>query len=271
MTSDGPIVAGYRLMERTAMRMERWSFALLPGALRELEVRIDERSLALSAETIAAAARRAHLVIAVARLLIGEQPAWLDAEGLAQARACAALVEKAEGRSMPRGSGPPTRGGLVSSGRPSGPGGPMRARSGRSARSGPPGGFEAVPFRLERDEELAALWLIQKAKWNINYWPSPMWAKGLMPVSEESSVFADAFLRDNDDDGLGVKQLEALARGPEEGPWSGASIRTCSTRSRAETRCVSHPACLFPRNRCSSSSCIRTGGLRSRASASPPA
>jgi hypothetical protein len=69
-----------------------------------------------------------------------------------------------------------------------------------------------VPFRLERDEEIVALWLIEQADdW---YWPSPMWADGLMPITRGRSVLADTFgefyVRGDADDGLGAAQVEAL-------------------------------------------------------------
>ncbi len=210
VTCDGPIVAGYRLMERTAMRMERWSYALLAQGLREIEAGLAdaERSLLLPAETAAAASVRARLVVAVALLLLGEKPQGLDEAALARPRECAALVERAEGRSMAPGLGPPDPGWLGFEWRLFKPRGPFAGaawgeRAFRAMRW-----LSAVPFRLDRDEELAALWMIRRA--GDYYWPSPMWAVGLLPVSEEQSLFADAFRRDDDDAGLGAAQLASL-------------------------------------------------------------
>lgn len=212
VTSDGPIVAGYRLMERTAMRMERWAFAKLPQGLREIEAGLAEaeRFVFLPAGTVAAAAARARLVVAVALLLLGESPQGLDDAALAQARECAALVEKAEGRSMAPGLGPPDPGWLGFEWRLFKPRGPFAGEAWSERGFRAMRWLSSVPFRLEREEELAALWLIRRAR--NRYWPSPMWAVGLLPVAKEQSVFADAFYRDDDDGGIGAAQLASLRR-----------------------------------------------------------
>ncbi len=217
VTTDGPIVAGYRLMERTVMRMERWSFALLPRGLREMEAKLGEAeaSLKLPARTAAAASRRARLVVAVARLLLGEEPEGLDHATLAQARECAALVEKAEGRSVPPGLGPPDPGWLGFDWRVFRPRGPYAGEDSRERAFRATRWLQTVPFRLARDDEVAALWLIAESKdW---YWPSPMWAAGLLPLTEERSVHADAFHIDEDDDGLDANALAALRAALDRG------------------------------------------------------
>jgi hypothetical protein len=129
----------------------------------------------------------------------------LDDATLAHARECAALVEKAEGRSMPPGLGPPDAGWLGFDWRVFRPRGPYvgevsRERAFRATRW-----LQSVPFRLERDEEVAALWLARQAR--DSYWPSPMWANGLVPLTE-SSIFADAFAPANEE--FGPRQLGEL-------------------------------------------------------------
>lgn len=213
VTSDGPIVAGYRLLEHTVMRMERWSFAKVPSGLAEVEAKLGEteRELKLPAETAAAASRRARFVAAVGRLLLGDEPEGLDHATLAQARECAALVEKAEGRSMPPGLGPPDAGWMGFDWRVFRPrgiyaGDERMERAFRATRW-----LQSVPFRLERDEEVAAFWLLREAEGRASgFNPSPEWAEGLMPTADGYSRFRDAALNVDDENGFGPEQVAAL-------------------------------------------------------------
>ncbi|MCK6460771.1 MAG: DUF3160 domain-containing protein [Planctomycetes bacterium] len=202
VTTDGPIVAGYRLMERTVMRMERWSFAQMPRGLRELEAKLGkaERSLELPADTAEAAARRARLVVAVARLLLGEEPAGLDDATLAQARECAALVERAAGVSMPPGLGPPDpewQGLDWRVFRPRGAyaGDDRYERAFRATRW-----LQSVPFRFERAEEADAFRLLHAARESADRGrggqrlePSPMWATRLFRTTVNAWVYDDGW------------------------------------------------------------------------------
>jgi hypothetical protein len=180
LTSDAVIFALHSLLRETVARLEWARGAALRRALAAMEGRLPEaRERFDLGETLSAADRRARIVLATARQLLGDEPREAAGEILSAALAEAARVESASYVvELPEWYGPPDAGFAAVDYTRFRPVGilaeiPETARIFRAAAW-----LAFVPFRLDRDEELAAFLLLAAATEGV---PEAAVAFGALP------------------------------------------------------------------------------------------
>ena len=165
VTSD-TVLSGYHvLLEESVLRLERANAARLPEVLAFISKNLQtvDRDVKGKPELVAAAKARAQVVIAVARRLLGEEPAGLSPKLPPLVDAEVKRVTAAAGQAKPEWLGPPDRGFMAldyTRYRPRGfyTGSEALRRYFRAVSW-----LQSIPFRVEKDEELLAILMLGNA------------------------------------------------------------------------------------------------------------
>lgn len=166
VTSDTVLSVYATLLEESFARLEWERARQLPDVLRTLVTGLDGQGLKLELDEdlVERGRRRALRVLAVALGLLGEELPDLDAASRALVEAEVARIERAEGQHLPEWLGPAEAGFLVLDYGRFAPRGPYAQHDLLRRAFRATAWLQAVPFRLDREEEHVAVLLLSQGR-----------------------------------------------------------------------------------------------------------
>ena len=162
ITSDSLLNGFHVLFEESVLRLEQANMRKLGHILRHIEDNLAtaHKDFEGNPQLAAAAQTRAKLLIAIAMLLLGEEPKGLQRPLLALAKRRPARVEAAKGQQKPAWLGPPDRGFVALDYTRYRPRGFYTKTAALGRYFHAVSWLQSIPLRLGNDEELATVLML---------------------------------------------------------------------------------------------------------------